>query len=213
MTEGPGFLSKLPLKSHLAERPQPAERAWECAWREPCPGWTSLGFSKPSGLRFSFPDKLQVKSQLLTEGLTLDLLAGEWMQDVLTEQYCCQVGLRAAEKGFCHHCRVGRTARSLLSCSPDPRFHCLFQLENFCSYFPSAGKGARDLVQAELRQLMHFPVLGYATLPLSRRSRTMLERRLPSISPQTPNPSCITFPTVTPSKHHLLRIPHHLQGS
>lgn len=199
MTEGPGFLSKLPLKSHLAERPQPAERAWECAWREPCPGWTSLGFSKPSGLRFSFPDKLQVKSQLLTEGLTLELLAGEWMQDVLTEQYCCQVGLKAAEKGFCHHCRVGRTARSLLSCSPDPRFHCLFQLENFCSYFPSAGKGARDLVQAELRQLMHFPVLGYATLPLAGAAGRCLKGGCPPSVPKHQIPAALHSPPSRPA--------------
>lgn len=44
------FLSKLPLKSHLAELPQPLERAWERAWQELLSGWSSLGFSKPSGL-------------------------------------------------------------------------------------------------------------------------------------------------------------------
>lgn len=47
---GLDFLSKLPLKSHLAELPQPVERAWERAWQELLSGWSSLGFSKPSGL-------------------------------------------------------------------------------------------------------------------------------------------------------------------
>lgn len=58
-----------------------------------------------------------------------------------------------------------------------------------------------------------FPSAGLHNPPPSKHSRMMLERRLPSITPQTSNPSWSTFPTIIPRKHRLLRIPHHLQGS
>ena len=54
---GLDFHSKLPLKSHLAEQPRPAERAWERAWQELLSGWSSLGFSRPSGLQCSSQNK------------------------------------------------------------------------------------------------------------------------------------------------------------
>lgn len=222
--EGLDFPSTLPLKSHLAGQPQPAERAQECAWQEPHSGWTSWGVLKPSGLWFSFPDKLQTKSQPLTGGFSLESAAEERLKDALVELRCSQAGEGQQRKAFATSTvQRGQLTRS----HPVPqtlRFRCLVQLEDFCSCFPSAGKAVRDLVQAELGQLMTFPARGYTTLPAGTRWCVKGTCPPPVPSPQI-NPTCTECPTSIPSttagtssgersetkpsrgEHHLLKIP------